>query len=338
MKNNLLNTIIIAILSFSFLSCEKIVFDGDKQSTNPRENFEYLWNQCNEKYSYFDVKNINWDSIKTIYSAKIYTGMSNDSLFNVLGSMLNELRDDHTNLVSSFNASAYRINYRNQDNFEWRTVVDNYISKNYITTGPFKHNFIDNGNIGYIRFEEFTGTVDNQSLDYILNRYKNTKGLILDIRENGGGVATDIFSILSRFVDTRTLLYYSRVKNGKGRNDFSEPLPAYVDPSSNVRYTQKVAVLTDRGTYSSGSYTSLATKALEKVILIGDTTGGGLGIPNGGQLPNGWTYRFSISQALTLDKNPNFENGVVPDILQFLDRTNTTKDAIIEKAIEELKR
>jgi len=44
------------------------------------------------------------------------------------------------------------------------------------------------------------------------------------------------------------------------------------------------------------------------MVLIGDTTGGGWGLPNGGQLPNGWTYRLSI-----------------------------TKDEIIERAIVELK-
>ncbi|MEO0332033.1 MAG: S41 family peptidase [Bacteroidota bacterium] len=201
---------------------------------------------------------------------------------------------------------------------------------------PFRHDFIADGTIGYVRFSEFTGTVDETNLDFVLNRYKNTQGLVLDMRENGGGAVSDIFSLLSRFVEEKTLVNYSRIKNGKGPHDFSSPEPVYVTPYDGIRYKNKVAVLTDRGTYSAGSFTSLATKALPKMILVGDTTGGGLGLPNGGQLPNGWTYRFSITQALTLDKKPDYENGVPPDVRVLFDWSDLTKDEILERAMLEV--
>ncbi|SEJ38322.1 Tricorn protease C1 domain-containing protein [Dyadobacter sp. SG02] len=334
MKRNTLLLTIFSILLFS--GCESAFFDGEKESKDPMKNFEYLWNQCNEKYAYFELKGINWDEVKTRYSAKIYQGMSDDSLFNVLGAMLNELRDDHTNLVSNFNISSYKVFRDGPDNFDWRFVQDNYLPRNYHVSGPFSHDFIANGQIGYVRFPAFTGTVDKKNIDFVLDRYKDTKGLILDLRENGGGAVTDVFELLSRFIDQKTLVYYVRVKNGPGHNDFSEPQAAYVEPYDGVRYTKKIAVLIDRGTFSAASFTSLATKALDNVVLIGDKTGGGLGLPNGGQLPNGWTYRFSISQALTLDKSNAFEAGVPADIPASFDWNNKTKDTIIERAIEEL--
>ena len=329
------------ILAFAFVltlsSCEKAFFEEDLASDDPFANFEYLWNECNERYSYFDLKGINWDDVKVKYSAKLYKGMSEDSLFKVLGGMLTELRDDHTNLISNFNVSRFGVDYLGQDNFDWRIVTENYLNKNnYYITGPFAHNFLANNQIGYVRFAEFTGTVDADNLDFVLNRYKDTKGLILDLRENGGGAITDVFNILSRFVETKTLVYYSRIKSGKGRDEFSEPEPSYVTPFDGIRYKNKVAVLVDRGTYSAGSFTSLATKAIDNMILIGDTTGGGLGLPNGGELPNGWTYRFSISQSLTLDKMPDYENGVPPDIKVLRNPNELTKDAILERAILEL--
>ena len=317
-------------------SCEKIIFEEDKASKNPQENFNYLWNECDEKYSYFDLKNINWDEKKIEYSSKLYKGMSQDSLFNVLGGMLTELKDDHTNLISNFNVSTFRVNHLGQDNFDWRIIEDNYLPDNYYISGPFRHDFISNNEIGYVRFSSFTGTVDKTNFDFILDRYKNTKGLILDLRENGGGAVKDVFALLSRFVETETLVNYSRIKTGVGHNDFSKAEPVYVSPYNGIRYTNKVAVLIDRGTYSAGSFTSLASKALSNMILIGDTTGGGLGLPNGGQLPNGWTYRFSITQALTLDKSPEYENGVPPDIQVLFDWTNLTNDEVIERAIIEL--
>ena len=329
--------LILSVITLFFLSsCEKVLFEEDLASTNPHENFEYLWNECNEKYAYFDLKGVDWDAIKIMYSSKIYQGMSDDSLFSVLGGMLKELKDDHANLISNFNTSFYGVEYQAQDNFDWRIIVDNYITEDYYLSGPFAHNFIANNEIGYIRLSTFTNPINSESLDFILDRYKNTKGLILDLRENGGGAIPNVFQLLSRFVETETLVYYSRIKAGSGQNDFTDASGAYVQPYNGIRFTKNVMVLTDRGTYSSGSLLALATKALPKVSLVGDTTGGGLGIPNGGQLPNGWTYRFSATQTLTLDKQPGYENGVPPDVMIQFDWSDLNKDEILEMAINEL--
>ncbi len=248
---NKLKYLFLFVVAIATASCEKALFDKELATTDPFKNFEYLWKECNEKYSYFEVKNIDWNAVKEKYSSKLYAGMSEDSLFNVLGGMLKELRDDHTNLVSNFNVSNFGVKYLGQDNFEWRVIVDNYISKNYYTSGPFMHNFIDKGKIGYVRFPAFSGKVDDTNLDFVLNRYKDTKGLIIDLRENGGGAPSDMFSILSRLVDAETVVNYSRIKNGPGHNDFSEPAPVKVSPYDGIRYTKKVAVLIDRGTYSA---------------------------------------------------------------------------------------
>ena len=327
-------TILVLIVTFS--SCEKMLFKEDVSSVSPQENLDYLWQQCDEKYAYFDLKGVDWNQVKVDYSAKIYDGMSDDSLFQVMGGMLRELKDDHTNLISNFNVSFFGVNKLGPDNFDWRVITDNYLPSNYYTSGPFIHDFIANKEIGYIRFASFTGGVNDQNLDYVLSRYRNTKGLILDLRENGGGAVSDVFNILSRFVDTETTVYYSRLKNGVGHNDFTEPEPAVVMPSSSIKYLKKVIVLIDRGTFSAGSFTSLATLAIPNMVLMGDTTGGGLGLPNGGQLPNGWTYRFSITQALDLNKNNNYENGVPPDIRVLFDWNDLSKDEVLDRAILEL--
>jgi len=331
------NILILITFVFLFTSCSKVVFDSDLEDLSPTANFDYLWSECDEKFSFFNVKDIDWNEVKTRYSNMIDEDMSQDSLFNVLGRMVNELKDDHSNLISNTNVSFFGLSNSFQDNFDWRIITDNYLGTNYYSTGPFRHDFLDNGEIGYIRFSSFTGTVNSTNLDFIFERYKDTKGLILDLRENGGGVANDIFQILGRFVENETLVYYSRIKNGPGHDDFTEPEAAMVSPYDGIRYTNKVMVLTDRGTYSAGSFTSLATKALPNLTLLGDTTGGGLGLPNGGQMPNGWSYRFSVTQALTIDDlDAQFENGVPPDIYQLFDWSDLSKDEILEKAIEEL--
>ncbi|MGB3465233.1 MAG: S41 family peptidase [Cyclobacteriaceae bacterium] len=327
----------ISILTLLFISCNEIVLEPDLASSDPHENFEYLWRECDEKYSFFELKNIDWDDVYSRYEPRISEGMSRLELFEVLGEMLKELEDDHTNLISRFNISFFGVQNDGPDNFDFRIVTDNYLPRDYYISGPFSHDFIAGGEVGYVRFASFTGGVNEFNLSFILSRYADTKGLILDMRENGGGVVSDVYDLLSHFVDKPTVIFQSRIKNGPGRNDFSELESAIVAPSGGVNYTGKTIVLVDRGTYSAGSFTALAAKEIPNLILMGDTTGGGLGLPNGGQLPNGWTYRFSVTQTLDLVGN-NFENGVPPDIYAILDKEDTSKDEVIDRAIEELLR
>jgi C-terminal processing protease CtpA/Prc len=319
-------------------SCEKVIFEKDLASDDPQTNFDYLWNECNEKYTYFEVKNVDWDQVYADLSPQVSPGITSDSLFRVMGKMLTALRDDHTNLFSPFNISFFGTERLGQDNFDFRLIKENYLPSDFYISGPFVHDFLNNTNeeVGYIRFGSFTGGVSGGNLDFALNRYKDTKGLILDLRENGGGAVRDVFFLLSRFVEQRTLLNYSRLKNGPGHNDFAAAEPVYLDPNPGVQYLKKVVLLVDRGTYSSGSFTALATKAIPNIVLMGDTTGGGLGLPNGGQLPNGWTYRFSVTQALDLNQNPDLENGVPPDVPAFVDWSDLSKDEVIERALLEI--
>ena len=333
--NKIFSIITVSVLGLA--SCEKILLEENMASRNPQKNFDYLWNQCNEKYAYFNTKNINWDSVYSAYSPLVFDEMTNDSLFSVLRAMLGELRDGHVNLFTDFNVSYNYVIYTGSDNYDRRIVFENYISQNEYITGSFRHEFLANGQVGYIRFDKFNGDVTESNLDFILSRFEKTEGIILDIRENPGGSPDDMFKILSRFVNKETLLYYTRIKNtSTDQNDFSSPTPVYITPSKGKKFLKNVMVLIDRGTYSAGSFFALASKAIPNLVSIGDTTGGGLGAPNGGQLPNGWTYRFSITQTLSLGRKADYENGVPPDINAAFDWNDRTKDEIIERAIDEI--
>ena len=328
--------LILLILPLLF-ACEKAMFEEDMQTDDPHENFDYLWQECDEKYSFFKYKDIDWDAIKNKYRPMLSEDMSDDSLFNVMAAMLRELRDDHANLISDFNVSRYGNFHKGQDNFDWRIIIDHYLPKNYYSTGPFRHEFIKGeDSIAYIRFPQFTGNVNTTNLNFIINKYQNAKGLIFDIRENGGGNISDTYSILSRFVKEKTLLYYSRIKNGPAHNDFSELEPVYVEPSDKLNFHNKVIVLADRSSYSASSFMALGVRAIPNMVLMGDTTGGGLGMPNGGQLPNGWRYRFSITQTLDEDLN-NYESGVPPEAYSLFDWSDLSTDEVLETAIDSVK-
>jgi len=331
-KKNILYRFPVIFSLLFFVSCELLFFDPNVSSSDSRTNFDYLWNEIDRKYSYFELKDIDWDQVKEKYAQHLYDDMSEDSLFAVLASMMNELRDDHSNLFSPFNLSRYNLPLRKPDQYNFRTIEEHYLPHGRIT-GPFFHDFLADGQLGYVRYSSFASAFDSQQLDHLLTRYQNTKGLIIDVRENGGGDPFNVVKILERFTSEKTLVGYFITRNGKGHSDFGERENFFLGTSDSIRYTQPLIILTDWGSYSATTMFAVAAKALPNVTLLGDTTGGGGGLPNGGQLPNGWTYRFSISQLLDLDGVNYAEEGVPPDIVARFDWSDLTRDEVLEKAI-----
>ncbi len=333
MKYFLLITIALVISS-----CNQPFFDKEPEP-NAVESYNYLWNECNNKYAFFEYKNIDWDSVKTVYDSRIYNGMPETELFSELFNMLNVLRDGHVNLVSDFQISRFPIDQLGADNFDFRVIEENYLTEQYYITGALKHDQLIGENIGYIRYDAFTSPVTEDDMNFTLNRYQNTDGLIIDVRANGGGSVLNIWNILGHFVEEEKFAYDSYLKSGPGKDEFSGPGKAYIKPKDGTKYLNKpVVILTDRGSYSATSFFSVSCMALDNFTQIGDTTGGGLGAPNGGQLPNGWTYRFSVSRTIATD-GQNYENGVPPAIQIDLDPTavQNGEDTILDRAITFIK-
>lgn len=335
MKKYLILLIILGLTIFS--SCERLFFEKEIDK-NPVTTFDYLWNEVNTKYAFLEYKKINWDSIYNVYRPHVSNDINDDSLFNVMARMLNELRDGHVNLKSAFNISRYDSFYIGRDNIDFQLIREKYLGDDYLITGPFKHNYIHNKKIGYILYNSFSSSmIKDFEINYILNKYKNTKGLIIDIRQNGGGYISNVFKLLSIFTDKEKKIYEPRIKSGPGKNDFSLLEEVKVEPRKGDKYLKKVAILTDRGSYSASSFFSLGAKAFDNFFVVGDTTGGGLGLPNGGQLPNGWTYRFSITQTIAID-GQNYENGVPPDFTIILNKDSVSNkvDNVIEFAVRKI--
>ena len=332
---------ILIVLAFAFTSCERAFMEKDEPS-NPVNVFDYLWNQVDQQYAFFDVKNIDWDSVREVYRPMVNDNMSNDSLFRVCAAMLNTLQDGHTNLISGFdvsrNDSVYYKMYA-EKNIDENVVLLNYLTVNHHTTGSFMHNAVRNGAVAYIRYSSFSDYISEGSLKYLVNRYKNCKGMVIDLRQNSGGSISNIAALLSIFDNHKQPLYQCQAKSGPAHDAFADAVTVYAADSSilgkNNAYTKPVAVLIDRGSYSATSFFAICTMAYDNIRLFGDYSGGGLGLPNGGVLPNGWTYRFSTTRTLAID-GQNYENGVPPDVRVLLDPACTAQgvDNVIEAAAD----
>ena len=309
--------------------------DGYENSYNG--NFEALWKIVDERYCFFDFAQqeygLNWNEIHDKYKTAVDTCKNDAELHATLSDMLNELRDGHVNLVASHETSQYREWYDNYPANFVDTIQRIYLGKDYAIAAGMKYTILED-NIGYLYYGSFSAGVGESNLDEILNELSICDGLILDIRNNGGGMLTLSERLAARFTNEKRLTGYICYKQGPGHNDFSSPEPVYVEPATDrVRWQKPVAVLTNRRAYSSTNDFVGKMKEMPKAIIIGDKTGGGSGLPFSSELPNGWSVRFSASPMYDPDMK-HLEFGIDPDIKVDMTSEDMSKgiDTIIETA------
>lgn len=315
------------------MSCEKALIDENPQNS-PTVNFDILWNTVDQKYSFFTLKNINWDSIRQHYEPMVFDGMTDEALFAVLDSMLYHLEDGHVNLISPFNLSRNWQWYLNfPDNFDEDVVERFYLGDDYRIAGGLKYTIIDS--VGYLYFESFSNGFTTENLDRMIDYFAGLKGVIIDVRSNGGGSLNNSFALAQRFINEKRQVLVSFEKTGPGHNEFGNGLSYSLSPASKV-FDGSVVVLTNRRCYSATNAFTAIMSNFENVTIIGDQTGGGGGIPIDNELPNGWRYRFSAT-AMFLPDSYNIELGIPPDIFQAAPEPRLALgiDDIIERALQE---
>ncbi|MDL2208508.1 S41 family peptidase [Parabacteroides sp. OttesenSCG-928-O15] len=327
---------ILFLIGLLLTACEA----EDTDIYSPRENFETLWKIMDEYYCFFEYKQIDWQEVYDRYSPQVHESMDQYELFDLLGEMLSELQDGHTNLISSFNTSRYWAWYEDYPANFSSDILNNYLGKSneYKQVGGIKYRVLDEGRIGYIYYGSFNSGIGDSNLDYILHYFKDCYGLIIDIRDNGGGTLSNSDRIASRFLEERTLVGYMQHKTGKGHTQFSDPYPVYLNPSERIHWTSPVVVLTNRRCYSAANNFVQKMSRMPQVTIMGDRTGGGSGFPFHSELPNGWSIRFSASPMLDENKE-HTEFGIAPDmpVSMTTEDAKEGKDTLIETAILHLR-
>ena len=310
--------------------------EEDNFSNSPNGNFEALWNIIDERYCFFEQAaeeyGLDWNDVYSKYKPQADTCRSDAQLFDLLGNMLKELRDGHVNLSSIYGTSYYwdwKLNH--PANFS-DSIQRNYLGNNFRLTNGIKYTELPDS-VGYVYVESFASGFNTDNLSVMLMNLKNTKGIVLDIRNNGGGMLTAAEKLASAFTNEKIHCGYIMHKTGKGHNDFSKPEKLYLEPSKGAVWLRPVVILTNRGVFSSANHFVILMRELPHVAVIGDRTGGGSGLPFNSTLPNGWNIRFSACPVLDAEGN-HTEFGIEPHL--HVDLTpedwNNGRDTMIETA------
>lgn len=288
--------------------------DVEQYDNNPRGNFEALWRIIDEHYCFFDYKQqtygLDWHAVYNKYAPQFDDQMTEEQTFEVLTNMPGELKDGHVNLYAPFDVGrdwSWKEDYPSHFS---ENVLKLYLGKDYKIAAGMKYRIL-NDNVAYLRCATFVNDFGAGNLDRILLYFAPCNGLIIDLRENGGGMVTSAETLAARFTNEEVLVGYMQHKTGRGHNDFSPRRRQILKPSKGLRWQKRVVVLTNRGVYSAANEFVKYMKCLPQVTIVGDRTGGGAGLPFSSELPNGWIVRFSACPMYDRD-GKDTEFGIAP--------------------------
>jgi len=327
----------ILLIAFIFLSTfYSCVDEPVTKENNHVGNFEALWNIMDTRYCYLDYKQINWDSIHNVYKERVDTNMTDYELFTLFGQLLSELKDGHVNLYSDFNTSRYWKWFTDYPaNFSSSLIYNNrYLGTEYFAVNGLRYAKIQNNEIGYIYYGDFSERFTDANISHIFTYFKDCKGLIIDVRNNGGGYLDLSEQFASYFFTDETVTGYMQHKTGNGHSDFSKPVAIKTPAHESIKWQRPVVVLSNRMSYSATNSFIVRMKLAPNAVIVGDNSGGGGGLPISSELPNGWMVRFSSSPMYDAAMQ-HTEWGIEPDVKVDLNPADTQngRDTIIETAI-----
>jgi carboxyl-terminal processing protease len=188
---------------------------------------------------------------------------------------------------------------------------------------------LDDG-IGYIYLPTF-GDNTTEELKTTLTTLlaQNPKGLILDLRGNGGGYLKTAVEVASQFISSGTILYE---EEGTGEENVYDAI------SGGLATKIPLVVLVNEGSASASEITAGAIQDTGRGKLVGTTTYGKGSVQNWVELDNNQgMVRVTIARWLTPDKRQINEVGLTPDYVVTLpeaDASGKITDTQLQKAEE----
>ena len=214
-------------------------------------------------------------------------------------------------------------------------TLDFEITRENIVVNPVEGEVLEN-NIGYIEFSSF----DENTAEAFKTKYEELQSqgitsLIIDLRNNGGGIVDEALKIADYIADKDSVLLYEVDKDNKETVEKSEN-----DPIINM----PIIILTNKNTASSSEILAGALKDLGKAKIVGTKTYGKGVIQQILTLPDGSGLKITTEKYLTPNRTEINKVGIDPDetveLPEDIDNVfdiDRNQDTQLQKAIEMLK-
>ena len=298
-------------LSFSnsvlLLICLVTMLAKNASAQTAFARFEKLWNDFDTNYAYFREKNIDWDSIRSVYAPEFQQKIPAKKEALLLGKMILTLKDAHVSLTTS--EGVYRFIKRTN------TQKEEAFAPYFTTTlfnGSTSQMLMNADSIVLLRIKDLDGPIiyQDEHWQYIAR----SKGLIIDLSDNMGGNEKYAREFLEKLVMDTVRFKSYRFVSGKGRNLFNDWNYGTLVSANRVNYSRHIVAIINANCSSSCEAFALMLRSIAGCTVIGRTTAGTSGFPRQFFLDNGWSYTISTWQEADADHNLIEDRGVSPQI------------------------
>lgn len=336
MKNKALYVALLATIALA-PACRKTFFEPEP-ANNPEAIFEDFWTSFQENYAPFAERGVDWQAQYDQFRPQVHAGISDDELHGILSQMIAALDDGHVTLTAPDRPVFFSNRYFNErigdERFDLGVVKRHYLAGGFEATrdDDCVHGLLPDGN-AYIFFRYVGSNWD--VLNDLLEKYRDAKGLVVDLRHNLGGDFTYAFTNMGRLTAEKRLVFRSKTKNGPAAADFTPWHDWALEPKGEF-CDKRIVVLTDRFTISAGERATMAFRTLPDAVLVGDTTNGGHSTMMGRELANGWKYTIATQKVQMADGRSYEGIGIAPDhvVRNHPAELANGYDAVLEKAMK----
>lgn len=180
-------------------------------------------------------------------------------------------------------------------------------------------------NIGYIRIAQFEKNTSSEfEREFINLEEKGVKGIVIDLRSNGGGLLDPGVKIADLLLK-QCVITYSEDRN-KNREYYNSDNRAYVTP---------YCLLVNRWTASTSEILAASVKSNKGGLILGEKTFGKGVVQTVKSLPDGDGVKLTVMQFFAPNGETIHKKGVTPDI-EIIEEEGEGEDIVLERAVEEL--
>lgn len=275
------------------------------------------------------------DVITTINGSSVEDLVKEKLPFYPASNYPTQLRDISPDLLRSQHKTIPITLIRNEEELSMTLPLFETKEMNYYYWYPpevgVKSFKIIDDNIGYISLKN----IKEEDIDLIKKRLKDTKGIIVDIRNYP---STFVVFSLTDFLNSKSADFVKfSVGNTEFPGEFTMTEPIQVGSNKSQSYKGKrVVVLVNELSQSQAEYTAMALRAGDKTTIVGSTTAGADGNISSFTLPGGMRTVISGIGVYYPDGTETQGVGIIPDVevLPTIQGIKEGRDEPLEKAIE----
>lgn len=234
-----------------------------------------------------------------------------------------ELQDVVSEIKKKENKKVVLTIYRDKKSKEYT------VEKSSVQLDTVSYKMKDN-KVGYIAVSQFLENTGDQFEDAITAlEKKGMESMIIDLRDNGGGLLDTCTQMLSRIVAKDKMLVYTKDKEGN-KQEFKSDSDETVDVP--------IVILTNGNTASASEIMTGCLKDYKKATVVGTKTYGKGIVQNIMPLPDGSAIKFTVAKYYTPNGTDIHKKGIKPDVKVKISDEDWKKAQTDEKADTQLKK